>query len=450
MKKLDMLGLGSLCFLSLAILFLSLYESHKPISAKLQEGLNASAVSPQGGLTIEFSKPVESRKTEEAFLLEPDYLLNFDWLNARSLRLHWVKPIPAGTKIRLTLKETSIGQNGERSLPQVWDLGIRMPRILLKGADPAHNELFSLDPINPADLRQLTHTKNRLFDFTVSAEVSTYYYTVLNDLHGTSLWSGGRDGQEQKEIINFDSQFCYSPSVNNNEVLLLTCQNRSAENGEVATKLWLVYPSAGKANPLFSDPSLKGELGKWSPDGQWISYYERENKVLVALNPEVGQSFRVEMGGENNGSWSPDSRFLYYPSQSAEGFGFNAPIMKLDLQTGLSSPAIPAQTDADAYLYDYLTPHPQNDWIALAASHYYGITGNAVLLLNQKTHAKIFVSEDISRFHSQFKWSPDGQNLLFQSSALQGQGQPEIWIWNLKDNLARKIIDQFLLPAWMP
>ncbi|MEK6701400.1 MAG: PDZ domain-containing protein [Planctomycetota bacterium] len=176
-----------------------------------------------------------------------------------------------------------------------------------------------------------------------------------------------------------------------------------------ANDLWIVPKAGGQAQPLASPPGQE-TLAKFSPDGKSIAFVGNYDggRDIYTIPTAGGVATRVTYhpGGESVCDWSPDGKNLIFLSSGFSGLGRQA--------MAYSVPATGGQ-------YTKL-PVPYSGYNAI---------------------------------------SPDGNTLAYTPHSIdtrtwkryRGGMQTDIWLYNLKDNSAKKITDwegTDTLPMYVP
>ena len=120
---------------------------------------------------------------------------------------------------------------------------------------------------------------------------------------GSEIWLMTGDGRGARSLFDCRPDACRGLSWSpDGERVLYT---RRAVGGG-APRLWWATVDDGETVPVFADPTIAGELARWSPDGRWLSYLAPEAAGLQLYDLETGEQRTVVLAVETAAVWSPD------------------------------------------------------------------------------------------------------------------------------------------------
>jgi len=185
--------------------------------------------------------------------------------------------------------------------------------------------------------------------------------------------------------------------------------------------LWLRDIATGKEAPILSKATYVVDCW-WSPDGQWIAYYDDagnigvipaqggEPQMIVELDPQASKTgdYAYPMG------WTSDSKKLTF--QTAKGL-FAIPGSRGKWEEIYKFPDPQQAKERD----EWMTLSPDGRFIAYQSKQ----DGNMdIYVMPARGGEPVRITDDPARDYWP-KWSYDGQWLMFQSDR---SGEGELWV----------------------
>lgn len=149
-----------------------------------------------------------------------------------------------------------------------------------------------------------------------SKDKITFVTLANNHLH---LWSTTPDGQPTSALatMNISDPVTHLTWTRDGKKLALLISKGGTTGAQVGNTLYVMDAASGALQEVASAQGGSIDAVAWSPDGQYVSYEQRDVKGKITLNilAVSGQRehFSLEIEGQLQGwSWSPDSRGLIY------------------------------------------------------------------------------------------------------------------------------------------
>ena len=212
-----------------------------------------------------------------------------------------------------------------------------------------------------------------------------------------------------------------------------------------APRIYVVRTDRATRPRLVASAPFFAWYPRWSPDGRWIVYRRDEESSpssLWVVRADGGMRRRVaRVSGSSFGSaeWSPDSRRLvYHDAGTIFVVGRNGSGLRRVIRTG---------DDLDAH------PHfaPDGGAIAYRERRFCGpddvgeeVWEVQVAVLNLATGARRWVAPPCER-HGDFRWSPDGEELLLDVYNPQDAG---LFVVPLDGSRRVKVADPARIEDW--
>jgi Tol biopolymer transport system component len=223
------------------------------------------------------------------------------------------------------------------------------------------------------------------------------------------------------------------------------------------TRIWLLDLTAVPVTtrPLMSDLQTVGHSPQWSDDGQTIAFYSTNLSAIVVYNVETGQLISVPSGGGTSGALSPDATRLAYPDIVVnEGTGVNSVLKLAALSAGEETMLTPpdAQIDDSRALW-----RPDGEALAVARRDPASVRGYQVVELDPATGEARLLTDDPRYSNMFFWWDATGQQLVLQrfpelDANMQPnmEGRPEIWTLDTATGKMTLLVEDGMLPRWVP
>ena len=433
-------------------------------------GVTVERVGPQGesrgtsSITVQFSEPMNRESVEARFATMPPIEGDFSW-GDRTLIFHPRAPLTPGETVEVTVGAGAESASGRALLNDTtFGFSVRQPEVAyLYPATGSPQNIWIANPGEPESARQLTFSPSGIFDFSVSPDGAQIAFSERNSNTGTAdiklldLDSGGltqltncADANCTRPVWRPDGRTIAYERVDYNTAL-------ANQVGASPTRVWLLDLTAVPATtrPLMSDLQQVGHSPQWSADGQTIAYYSTNLSAVVVYNVETGELISVPTGSGNSGTLSPDASQLAYTDITVnEGTGVNSILKLADLAAGsettLTDPA--AQVDDSRALW-----RPDGEQLAVARRDQAIVRGYQVVALDPATGAATYLTDDPRYSNMFFWWDPTGQQLVLQrfpelNEQMQPNmnGRPEIWTLDVATDTLTRIVEDGMLPRWVP
>jgi Tol biopolymer transport system component len=436
----------------------------------------AQYVSSRSPIRLTFSRPMDQTSVENALHFTPGASGAFEWDAARrTLTFTPREPWPVDAIITATL-------NGGRSrsrLPLLgqhsWTFTITGARIAyLTGAPP---NLWFLPLAENAAPQAITSEPVGVYDFDLSPDGLRLIYSALREDGGADLRSiniavrsshlQGVDGSGAVDVQSCPGEACLSPAFSPDgkrvayERHTLTPglgNETSFAEGQVH-----VYTLATGADDLVGDPETLSRFPRWGPDGR-LSYFDINRQAIVIQDLATGAVTYIPDSSGEMGTWSPDGQYIVYPeifllpeptpnpgapeSEHTEKFFSHL------LQVTIATNAV-ENLSGEGVVEDASPVYsPSGVWLAFARK---GLDptqwtpGRQLWLMRANgSDAHALTAEPLYN-HSAFVWTPDERALIYMRHNAATPGLPaEIWMINADGTGARKLVSGGYLPAWLP
>jgi len=460
MKNLDRTAFFIIIIAGLLLFGVIFMGNQAPIYVVCQLPDQCTQVGPYGPVIFAFSRPVQSDRIESLWQTTPKIKGKWDWLDNQHARWTSINPLPLNQEMTFQFASGQAGQNGEQiSNNYHWEVTVRSPQVLVPKNSGSGLELYAFGMENGASEVQLTHTNDKMTDYTVSPDGESIVFSAMNDRYGIDLWMVQRDGSNQYKLLDCGIDWCVTPTWSPIAKELAYSRESGGldPNGQKgASRIWIFDIQTGQTSALFADPQQVGDGPNYSPDGQWLSYWETgkggtgEGGIQV-LNRKTGITFFLESSTGDVGCWTADSRYFYYSDMNPGEVNSQNVVLRVDVSNQSISKIFGGNGKDGGLNVSNPVCDPKEKWVAVSIRPDLQNPGKELWLLDPQSQDSITITSDFSRVPDYYAWSADGNYLVFQSDGLENkEGDEEIWVWNRDTEKAQKITVGGKLPQWLP
>ena len=309
------------------------------------------------------------------------------------------------------------------------------------------------------NIKQLTATERGIVDYNVTSDGMRIAYTVSEENGSSSIWQMTADGAKQSKILDCSSSLCAQPVWSPVESRLLFEQSEIGSDGIAGEPtLWWLDVQNGESWPLLEDSQAYGNTARFSPIGNWVSYFSHQDDGVFIYNFEDGRSqfFPSEVGMP--AAWSPNSDQVILPDldlviiHGDEGddhfdhthdYQSATHLFIADIETGSM------ETVSDDLNVEDTVPSwsPDGQWIAFGRRPAKTGAGRQLWLMRPDGTDARALTNDPDVNYGPPLWSPDGRFLLFQRlSLLEPQKEPGIWALDIESGEQNELVMSGMQP----
>ena len=183
-------------------------------------------------------------------------------------------------------------------------------RIVYVSDTDGDREIYLLDP-ESGESSPLTSNKSADEDPRWSADGEKIAYVSLEsgDREISVIDREGQDLRRLTDSPGADGSPRWSPAEQT-----LAYVSESQEGGKTVSQIYSISVEDREVTPVTFE-GTEAELGDWSPDGQWIVFYNQEpeeERGLWLRNPEGVNQHRITKGEDTEPAWSPNGKYIAF------------------------------------------------------------------------------------------------------------------------------------------
>ena len=410
----------------------------------------------QVAIQITFDEPIDQVAAEQLFSIDPAIQGRLS-VQQDTLTFRPIVPLIPGQEYTVSLGSGPIAVSGRALMRSAsWHFRVRQARILYLGPF----DIYAVDTSAPDHPLQLTHSQNGVLGFTVAADGSKIVYSEIEFSEGKSL------GTTQLYLLDV---------ATGKDTLLYTCDaacinltlkpdgsvlafdridlNANVGTGPGAPRVWLYDLETRTAHPLFSDSQRLGQAAHWSPDGSRLAMYSASEGGLIIHVFTTNQDTTIPNVDGQLGPFSPDGQWLYYSRIVVQDEGTAAlHLVLLDLS---KSPYTPHNLEVDTEAVSDIEAVWRADSKGLILARQIPARqlteGAKVYNVELTSGAAALLILDDGMAQSNLALSPAGDLLLFQRlKEGDSTARPEIWLYAFDSGKLVRIAQDATSPAWLP
>ncbi len=431
--------------------------------APLPGSQSAASLAP---VRITFSRPMDHAAVEAGLRLEPNVPGRITW-EGNTLVFTPAQPWPLGSAVTVTL---AAGRS-QRGLPllgrPVWTFTIGQRRLAYLAGSPAN--LWVMPLTGGGRAQALTAEPQGIYDYAVSPDGSQLVYAARRADGGADLRAVTLDGAGVAEVLACPGEACLSPTFSPDGARLAYQRQPVAAGPDGVPALGEprihVLTLGSGADQTVAEPPARAP--RWAPDGR-LSYLDTRRSAVVVQDLATGAATFIPTTSGDMGAWSPDGQFFVYPelyfppepqpapATEPEGSDhFFSHLLRITLATnaaidlsagGMVDDGSPAFAPSGAWLAFGRRALAQGQWSP----------GRQAWLMRPDGSQAQALTDDPLYNHSAFRWSPGSTALAYMRFNTAEPAVPaEIWIVELDpagqgDRPSPRRLVAGYLPEWLP
>jgi Tol biopolymer transport system component len=441
-----------------AVVLAALFFSLPRVADFAPQGDRNSARAP---ISITFSTDMDAASVESHLHIAPTVVGAYAWED-RTLNFIPSADWPVGV-VQVTLDSGATARSGLSTfLGTNWQFTVGVPSVayLLQAGSVAN--LWSMSVNGQGDPLQITTERFGIDRFAISPDGLQFVYAALREDGGADLKRLNRSGGDPVTLLACPNDRCTAPTFSR-DGQRLAFERHPLSHLEQSTVEVLDLPS-GQTTVLDSDPSHLAQAPAFARDGR-LAYLSFFQQVIVVHDFATNTTQQIPDASGEMGAWSPDGQYLAFPEITSEppptpGPGTPAPALQIDTSfshikqvavgtgqnTNLSGTG--AVEDA-APVYS-----PFGEWIVFGRKNIVQdewTPGRQLWLMRADGTGARPLTNDPLFNNSGFVWSPDGKIIVYvRFDVTDPSSTTEIWSMSADGTSALKLVTGGYLPAWLP
>jgi Tol biopolymer transport system component len=413
--------------------------------------LSAAVVGQYGPIGLKFQQPMQLSGVEERLVLSPLVKGAWRW-DGQSLYFWPEQPLAAGQTLQLSLAQGAQSADGRvLRQPLKWEIRIRQPALVFLKPALENRELWIAETLGqPA--RAVTSSAGQVFDFAVSRSGEQIVYSVRNAQQGLDLWLYERTTQKNYLVLPCAADECSAPDWSPDGKRLAYSRKLAgmpANSTAGVPQIYTLDLETGQTTALFKPQPVAGLEPHWSPDGNFLAFYDPQGRVIWVINLNTSKQTLLPSAQLESGHWAPDGKSLFFSTVTqAEGVPYSR-LYQVQMPDGE-----PRELSLlDQQQLEASTPQLSADGktLAVALRPVLGSQSKQLWLVGLQGGPAQALTDAQNYSHTAYRWSPDGSQLVYQRILLgSSSASPEVWVWNAAQHQALLLEKDATQPAWLP
>jgi Tol biopolymer transport system component len=421
-------------------------------------GVTVVLVTPNGGqnpssttpIRLTFSQAMDTASVKERLSIRPQVAGTFRW-EGSTLSFQPNQALAPDQIYTVTLEAGAQSlTNRQVAHTFTWSFVPRLPRIIYlapANADIRSLWITSLDGSPPTEIYASTYG---IDGFAPSPDGSHIAVTAYGTDQSADIWIIDALGKNPHHITDCQVDFCGAPAWSaDGERLAFERRKLSSTGGSGPSRIWLYILSSGQSAPLYQDDQVLGSNPIWSPAGERLAFFDDSGRAIRVLDLSGGDTFRLPSLAGEVGSFSPDGEQMVFTDIRQVGGQFFPEILLADLSAQGGISALDAGAEADRFP----AWSPDGKWIAFGRRSLSQAESSGIQLVitdpaNGQTRQ---LTSDLGYNNSLFAWSPTSDHILLHRFDLKAApGTLDLWVYNLEDDSLSLAVKNAFGGQWLP
>jgi Tol biopolymer transport system component len=420
-------------------LFLFLWVNRTP-----EPVLLTSEIGVNGPVRISLSREIDTTLLETSLTFHPEITTRMVW-DGQNLFIWPEQLLEAGETIDIFLDmgQLTTGDDPFSEQSYSWSVTVRAPQLVYL-SDPVNNPEISISSLDGVT-REITSSGGQVIDYSASFSGGEIACSVANINGGSDIWMWSRSSDTNQLVYACGENDCIHPVVSPDGDTIVFIQPDNTGNGV----LWQVDTQTNEAEIIQAASSISAAQPEWSPNGQYISFYNtRENSIQI-IDMTTNDVFTIPASQADPGSWLPDSEHLAFSEQLISNNLVYTQVYILDLSSGTVEPIL----GENPQTLEYGVPEwsPDGEWLVISQRTMLQSGNNQLWIMHPDGSQAQAIADDPMYYYGSYHWSPDGSAIIYQQfNTTRSDSVPQVMVWDRGTGESWSVISNAALPQWLP
>lgn len=421
------------------------------VGIRIQARIPNDGVSPYGPITVVFSDAVDASMAEAAFSIQPEAEGKIAWADARTLQFIPSKPLEKEVEYTIRISAGPLTVDGQVAKKNHQSsFHVREPLIAYLISQ--NNKVYlAASDVDGKSKRKLTNGKFPIMNFDAARNGEFIVFASFNQNGGIDLWRVGRDGSGPEKIIDCRFDRCSSPAISPDGSRVAYMRETYINEGFLqygTPRIWMVNLTSLQDGPVYENPEIFGLWPTWSPDGNILVSYDRNQSALLLLDVSSGSEAILATENGIPNAWSPDGTQFLFTDMDLQGGIFYPRVRQAEIKQSETT-TIFGGLNQQGFEYGSLAWSPDGKHVILGLSGDRNSTAQTLWMYDISNLSGPMIADEPGYTYSDPYWDPWGTMVIFQQIKLAEANNPEIGIWILKENLHR-LLANGIMARWLP
>lgn len=426
----------------------------------------AEGVATRAQLSFTFSEALSVGALAGHVKVSPLLTGTLRW-NGSTVFYQPAQPMQSDTQYTVTVLAGARSERGRTMLREVtWSFRTGHPRVIYLSPATGIGDLYIRDAKGtfsvgaPGPPQRITSEPYGVFDFAISPDGKRIVYSATRDKTGArDLWVISPDGGNRERIMTCDEQVCQTPAFSADGGLV-AFERRNLVQGALGkspgpARIWLYSFTDKSVTALSADSQDPGNMPRWAPVGEKLSYYDPVNSAVTVIDVGTGDRVQLPSVLGDSGAWSPNANELIYPELRAQDTGQYNQLLRADLVNAVITQVMSISNANDASVawspIGSLIAFTRQRTGSSGATGGYMAFGPQLWVSTPQGEGAHALTNDTGYTYGGLSWSPDGVWIVTVRNNLQAPNpSPEVWLVRGDGSQVARVAEDATIPAWLP